>query len=177
MTRIFIRALRRLLRRENGTATVEFVMAAPLVIFTFLAAFESGVYMMRYILLDRALDITIRDLRLGLIPTPALAVLKDDICDRMHMVSECTDVLKLEMFSVNTTTWAFPTAEMECIDRGQPISPVDEPALGTSNEIMLIRACLTADALFPTSKLAAGMQQDANGGYFVVAMSGFANEP
>ncbi len=177
MTRMFFRALRRLLRRQNGTATVEFVMAAPLVIFTFLAAFESGVYMMRYILLDRALDITIRDLRLGLIPTPALAVLKDDICGKMHMVSECEDALKLEMFSVNTTTWDFPAAEMECVDRGQPISPVVEPSLGTANEIMLIRACLTADALFPTTNLAAGMKKDAKGGYFVVAMSGFANEP
>ncbi len=30
---------------------------------------------------------------------------------------------------------------------------------------MLIRACLTADALFPTTGIAAQMEQDSQGGY------------
>jgi hypothetical protein len=42
---------------------------------------------------------------------------------------------------------------------------------------MLIRACLTADALFPTTGIAAQMEQDSQGGYFITASSAFVNEP
>jgi Flp pilus assembly protein TadG len=171
------RRLGRHARSEQGTATIEFVLTAPMVIFTFLAAFESGIYMVRYVMLDRALDMTIRDLRLGVIETPALQTLKTSICDRAELVSNCTSSLRLEMFSVNTSTWTFPTDDFECVDRGGTINPALEPNLGVENEVMLIRACLTADALFPTTGIAAQMEQDSQGGYFITASSAFVNEP
>ncbi len=164
-------------RGEEGTATVEFVMTAPAVIFTFLAAFESGIFMVRYVMLDRALDMTVRELRLGMIPTPALDTLKASICDRVSLVSGCEAALKLEMFSVDTSTWTFPTTTIQCIDRGGEIKPAVEPSLGVENEVMLIRACLTSDALFPTTGIATKMKQDSNGGYFITATSAFVNEP
>ncbi len=177
MIRKWLRSRRAALRADEGTATIEFVLTAPMVIFTFLAAFESGIYMVRYVMLDRALDMTVRELRLGMIPTPALDTLKESICDRTSLVSNCAAALRLEMFSVDTNTWAMPTGDVECIDRGGEISPALEPNLGVENEVMLIRACLTADAFFPTTGIATQMQQDSQGGYFIVAASAFVNEP
>lgn len=176
MTRRWFRSWRLMRRREDGTATVEFVLTAPAVIFTFLAAFESGIYMVRYILLDRALDITVRELRLGMITTPALSSIKTSICDNTSLVDDCVSNLRLEMFSVDTATWTFPTGPVACRDRAQQIN-LDEPKLGVENEVMLIRACLTADAFFPTTGIAARMTRDSQGGYFITAMSGFVNEP
>ena len=164
-------------RREDGTATVEFVLAAPLIIFTFLAAFEFGVYMVRYIMLDRALDMTVRDLRFGVIESPALEKLKTSICDNATMVTGCEESIRIQMFSVDTSTWNFPTEPVDCVDRGGKIDPPNEPKLGVENEVMLIRACATVDAIFPTTGLAARLDLDSQGGYYVSAASAFVNEP
>jgi hypothetical protein len=173
----WFRRFRRNASREDGTATVEFVLTAPAVIFTFLAAFESGLHMVRYVMLDRALDVTVRELRLGMIATPALSTLKTHICDEMQLVSDCTTAIRLELVPVDTNTWVFPQGRVDCVDRGQPIQPQLEPNLGVENQVMLIRACLTADALFPTTGIAAQMELDTNGGYYIAAWSGFVNEP
>ncbi len=163
-------------RSEQGTATVEFVLTAPAVIFTFIAALESGIFMVRYILLDRALDMTVRELRLGLIETPALADLKSSICDNTGLVSDCRNNLQIEMFSVNTATWVLPQRGANCRDRAEQIN-IDEPNLGVENEVMMIRACLTADALFPTTSIAARMNLDSQNGYYISSTSAFVNEP
>jgi hypothetical protein len=177
MIRRWLSPFRRTAVREDGTATVEFVLSAPVVIFTFLAAFESGLHMVRYVMLDRALDITVRELRLGMIPTPALGILKQHVCAQAKLVSGCESSIKLELVPVDTNTWVFPQGRVDCVDRGGPIEPVVEPNLGVENQVMLIRACLTADALFPTTGIAAQMEQDSQGGYYIAAWSGFVNEP
>jgi Flp pilus assembly protein TadG len=176
MIRRILSRLTRGAKREEGTATVEFVLTLPAVLFVFLAAFESGVYMVRYILLDRALDMTVRELRLGMIQTPALDKLKTSICDNTGLVADCKNNLQLEMFSVDTKTWAFPKGPISCRDRAEAIKP-DTLKVGVENEMMLIRACLTSNAIFPTTSIAAKMEKDSQGGYYVTAVSGFANEP
>lgn len=176
MIRRWLRSWRLGARREDGTATVEFVLTAPILIMVFLSAFESAIYMTRYVLLDRALDMTVRELRLGQIQTPALDKLKTSICTNTSLVPNCAANLQLEMHSVDTATWAFPTGPVACRDRSQPIKP-DTLKVGVENEVMLIRACLTSNAFFPTTGIAAKMTKDSQGGYYVTAMTGFANEP
>ncbi len=148
-------------------------------IFTFLAAFESGVYMVRYIMLDRALDMTVRDLRLGVIESPALDTLKTidlrqgDDGDGLRGIrsgSRCSRSTPAPGTSRQS--------RVDCVDRGGVIEPaVDEPNLGVENEVMLIRACATVDAIFPTTGLAARLDLDSQGGYYVSAASAFVNEP
>jgi hypothetical protein len=177
-------------RREDGTATVEFVFTVPIVILVLLGAFESGIYMIRYVMLDRAVDMTVRDLGVGLIPiadatpegpTPVLDALKTSVCSELNIISDCRDVLKIELYPVDTATWSFPTNDIECVDREANVDVVlelpEDPYLGAENQPMLFIACITADALFPTTGLAASMQQDGKGGYFILASSAFVNEP
>ncbi len=164
-------------RDETGTASIEFVLTVPLVIFIFLAALESGIYMTRYVMLDRALDITVRALRLGQIETPALETLRGRVCDEVAIIPDCKNQLKIELYRVDTGTWNFPDRNIDCVDRGAAIKPVVEPNLGAENEVMLVIACMTADALFPTTGIAAQMTLDSKGGYYVFAASGFVNEP
>jgi len=56
--------LRDLRRKEDGNATIEFAILFPAFIMIFLSAFESGLLMTRQVLLDRAVDLTVRDIRL-----------------------------------------------------------------------------------------------------------------
>ncbi|WP_096786305.1 TadE/TadG family type IV pilus assembly protein [Rhodobacter sp. CZR27] len=164
-------------RDDGGNATVEFVLVFPVIIWIFFAAMESGLYMTRYVLFDRAVDMAMRDLRLGLIADPDAAKLKDAICNNAILVEDCATSLHIELVSIDTDSWDFPTDPVTCIDRSRPMAPVIEPDLGAPNEIMLVRACATMDAIFPTTGIAANMTKDGNGGYFIVSSSGFVNEP
>lgn len=164
-------------RDETGTGTIEFVLVFPIIFTTFIAAFESGFFMMRYVMLDRAVDMTVRELRLGIIAAPAMAKIKKSICDKGNLIDDCVNALKIELVSVNTTSWIFPTGPIQCVDRGKPPDPVIEPNLGVENEVMLIRACLAGKPMFPAAIIAANMTRSSNGDYFVTATSAFVNEP
>ena len=54
----------RFARREDANATVEFVIVFPIVIMLFIAAFETSMLLTRQVMLERALDQSVRHLRL-----------------------------------------------------------------------------------------------------------------
>lgn len=62
--RSWARRLRRLLAREDGTATVEFVVLFPVFMMVLANAVEASVLMSRAAMLDRALDLAVRGLRI-----------------------------------------------------------------------------------------------------------------
>ena len=128
-------------------------------------------------MLDRGLDMTVRELRLGIIAAPAMAKIKKSICDKGQLVTDCENALTLELTGVDTSTWIFPTGAIECRDRGVAPKPVVEPNLGVENQVMLIRACIAGKPMFPTAAVAASMVQSSVGDYFVTAVSAFVNEP
>lgn len=177
MMQSVITNLKRFARQEDGTSTIEFLFVFPVIFTTFLATFEAGFFTMRYVMLDRGLDMTVRELRLGLIATPALARIKQSICDKGQLIGNCEAALNIELRSVDTVTWNFPTGRIECVDLGRPPNPVVEPSLGVENEVMLIRACLAGKPMFPSAVMAANMVRSSVGDYFVTATSAFVNEP
>ena len=96
------------LRGEDGTATMEFVLVVPLIMAIFMASFEGGLLMIRTIMLEQAVDITMRELRLGHYPNPTNIVLKREICSRTVIFPDCQNSIKIEMDRVSTTTWVMP---------------------------------------------------------------------
>jgi hypothetical protein len=170
-------SLKRFTQEEDGTSTIEFLFVFPIIFTTFLATFESGFYTLRFVMLDRALDMTVRELRLGIIAAPAMAKIKQSICAKGQLIGDCENALTLELTPVDTATWVFPTGTVECRDRGLPPKPVVEPNLGVENQVMLIRVCLAGNPMFPTAPIAANMVQSSVGDYFITAVSAFVNEP
>jgi hypothetical protein len=143
----------------------------------FMMSFESGMFMTKSVLLDRAVDITIRELRLGHIPNPTSAVLKTMICDRTVILSECDSSIMIELTPISQTTWAMPATEVTCIDRDAALQPVTTMDVGSNNEIMLVRVCVLVDALFPTVGLGEKLVKGAHGEIGMIAVSAFVNEP
>ncbi len=171
------RSVRRFCRADSGTASLEFVLVVPVLIATFLASFESGLFMIRKVALERGLDMMVRDLRVGLIHQPTMAALKDEVCRRTILFKDCAGVLRIELTPVDMARWTFPETEVGCVDRSAPIKPDQDPFVGAKNQVMLIRACVTLDAMFPSTGIGLGLPKDPDGGYFVTATSGFVNEP
>lgn len=173
-----VKRIAKIWRQEDGVASIEFVFALPILMAIFMASFESGLMMTRSIMLEQSLDMVMRELRLGHIPNADAAVLKTEICKRTVMFSDCNSALMIELQKVSTTAWDMPTKAPACVNRSLTVQPVTTLILGQQNDLMLVRACIVVDALFPTTGLGLDLTRTTNGGgYEIVAVSAFSNEP
>lgn len=182
-----IRALSRLFRRarsEDGTATIEFVIVVPIVMTIFVASVEAGFYMTKHALMERGLDLVMRDIRLGHVGTFGENKLRKLICDATPILSDCESTLMVEMRPVSTSTFDIPDDPPTCINRGEETKVDDKVEGGVSDEIMIIRICVVQDPMFPSTgiglqlrKNGQGGWRDAHGGYQMATASVFVNEP
>lgn len=170
-------AIRRFFRRETGTASVEFVLTVPILMVIFMAAFESGLLMTRQILLEQSLDMTMRELRLGRLTDPTPDKIKNEICKRSIIFSRCKASTAIELIPVNAATWQMPATATRCRDRVRNIEPVVTFTPGAENELMMVRVCIVQDAMFPLTGIGFALPKDDEGGYGLVAVSAFVNEP
>lgn len=173
----FLRQATRRFRREDGTASIEFVMAVPVLMTIFMASFESGLLMTRSIMLEQAVDITMRELRLGHYNLPTAALIKKEICDRTAILKNCAASTIVELTRINTTNWALPNNKTSCINRDEEIQIADTFVAQQQNDMMLVRVCVRQDLMFPTSSLGLKLATDSAGGYSLVAISAFVVEP
>ncbi|WP_114286984.1 TadE/TadG family type IV pilus assembly protein [Candidatus Halocynthiibacter alkanivorans] len=166
-----------LCRDEAGTATIEFVILFPIFMTLLLSAFEVGMFMTRQVLLERGVDLAVRDLRLGLMVNPTPASLKTAVCEYAGPLAGCASTISIELRPISKETWVLPTAIVQCIDRNEEINPDLTFDTGTENELMLVRACMVIDPVFATSAIVAQMPKDESGGYQIYSSSIFVNEP
>jgi len=177
MIRFIAKGLRRFARGEKGTAALEFVLSVPILMSIFAASFESGLLMLRSILLEQAVDRTMRELRLGHYPLPTADLLKEEICLRGVILQDCIDNITIEMTRINTTTWAMPASGIQCVDREEEVTPVTALQIGQQNDVMLVRICIVQDAIFPLATLGAALPTDSLGGYALVSTTAYVTEP
>ena len=183
---------RRIRDDENGNPTVEFVILFPIYIFLFCSAFEVGMYLLRGILLERGLDLTVRTIRIGIYPEDwevplKRDQLKADICGNTPVIVNCMDSLHLELINVDTLRTSpnpgfdLAAQPVECVDRGDPKVPGNSWQPGSRNDVVIMRACWIYDPFFPTFGIAAEAPleaiKDAQGGVMVAAATAFAVEP
>ncbi len=180
----FIKHIRQWMRRgDDGNVTIEFVLVFPVFLIIFLSAFEAGILMTRQVMLERALDITVRDLRLGFLPTPGLSEaeahleLKATICSRSLIIPDCGNAILLEMRPVSRLTWEPLNNVATCVDRSESVQPATVFRAGAQNEMMILRACSVFEPVFPSTGLGMRLPKDGNGDYALLATTAFVNEP
>ena len=164
-------------RREEGTASTEFVIIIPLLLGVFMASLESGLVMVRSTLLEQSVDMTMRNLRLGQYPNVDSDLLKQEICSRTIVFPNCQDNIMIEMRRISTATWDLPTTPITCVDREEDVQPVLTLQIGQQNDVMLVRVCVIQDLIFPTTGLGFALPQDAQGGIGLIAETAFVTEP
>lgn len=168
-------------RQESGSATIEFVMLFPLIIAVFMMGFESGYYMVRNVMLERAVDIAIRDVRLGNGKVPNFDDLKVNICNNAGLLPDCVNSIQIEMQEVAIAPGG--TAPMQsdakCVDRQSTEDSLTGTTydVGQINSMMIVRVCTLQQPLFPTTSIGAGLSVDSEGNYAMVATTAFVTEP
>jgi len=176
-----VKSYRKFKSKQDGNTSVEFVFLFPAVMFIFLMGFEAGYYMVRNAMLERALDVAVRDVRLGNGNIPDYATFKSRLCDEVGIISDCDSALQIELQSVAIQPGAIDAmqTDIRCIDTNSAADPLTGTTynVGQVNSLMVVRACILADPLFPTTGIGAGMAVNDLGQYALVATSAFVNEP
>ncbi len=177
----FLDRMIRAFRREDGTASMEFVLMVPVVLLIFMSSFESGLLMTREILLEQSIDMAMRELRLGhygALTNDALSdKLKTEICKRTIIFPDCIHNITLDLDRINTATWSIPTDITTCANRTTPFTPAVNLVPGQQNDMMLVRVCVSLPAMFPGMGLAMSLPMDSLGNYVLLARSAFVVEP
>lgn len=174
------RLLSRFLRRasaEDGAVTFEFVLVLPAIVFLCMASVEAGFYMTKHVLMERGLDMVMRDVRLGTMGMIDHDKLRNKICERARFLVDCENSLKVELVPVSTTNFAMPTERATCIDKGDPTAALTTVTPGLAHEIMVVRVCVVQDPIFPSTGIGLRLRPEHGGGYQLIATSIFVNEP
>ncbi|MGC8201984.1 TadE/TadG family type IV pilus assembly protein [Aliiroseovarius sp. PTFE2010] len=168
---------------ERGTVTVEFVILFPVFVTILLSGIEIGVLMSRQTMLERGVDLAVRELRLGIIDGGSDDKLTEDdvrkaICNHSGILKDCFNSMHMDLMVISTNTFNLPKSSATCLDKSDgAIKPNVDFDAGIQNDLMIIRACFVVDPFFPTSALGAQLPRDAAGNYQLVSMSAFVNEP
>lgn len=172
------RALRAFGLSEKGVASVEFVVVFPFFVGIFLSSYEVAIMNMRAVLMERATDIAVRDIRLAGGATLQHDSVRDTICENALLIPDCSAVTKIELTRIDRDTWTTNVEDTaDCADRLDDIKPPRNFANGSQNDLMLIRVCAVVDPIFPTFGVGRSIPKDASGGYLIISNSAFVNEP
>ncbi len=171
------RLLRRFARNQDGSATIEFAITFPAMFFLLISSIELGMSTFNQTLLERAMDLTVRDIRLGTGSAPQHDEIKTSICARAGFIRDCGTNLRLEMIQVDPRNWATLPGEPDCTDQSKEVAPVRSFVNGQENELMILRACAKIDPMFPTIGLGKSMDKDEAGQYRLISISAFVQEP
>lgn len=176
MIHSMINKIRQFKRSEKGNASVEFAIMVPILLVFMLAAVEIGIMTLRHAILERALDDTVRWVRLNTGATPTHAELKAMVCE-YNVVPNCADNLTLEMAPRDIRNWEPMSATYACTDQSTTITPMSEYSFGMDNDLVVLRACAKYEPLFPGTVFASAMQLDADGNASLTTSTAFVQEP
>jgi len=177
MIRGLSKTLRHFKRDEHGTASLEFVLVAPVFIALMIFSIELGFITLRNTMLERGLDIAVRELRLGTGSAPQHDAIKQIVCDNTVVINDCMGNLRLEMRSTDIRAFSALDATADCSDEAEPAKPLRNFMPGDENELMLLRACLKYNPLFPEEVLGSALRKDDSGQVEMIAMTAFVQEP
>ena len=172
--------LERFRKSEAGHASLEFVIMFPILFMILLSSIEIGVMTLRASLLERALDIAVREVRLTTGTSPSHQTLKEMICDETNVVPDCLNNLALEMYLIEPRNWYDISSTAACTNRAEDVEDPDNfqhIENGLDNELMILRACAKFDPMFTDVGVSSFLSRDDAGDSAIVAMSAFVQEP
>ncbi len=172
--------MRSLLQRfrddESANPTVEFVILVPTVMWIVFSVLEAGWLMTQQTMLNRGVNLAVRDLRIDRFPNPTADTVKERICEYSVILRDCVNALHLELVPSDDP---ISTASATCVDRTGNIEPMVNfvPGSRVVIEVMVLRACFVMDPLIPGAGLGTQLVLDPSGAYQMVSYAAFVNEP
>ncbi|PVA06574.1 TadE/TadG family type IV pilus assembly protein [Thalassorhabdomicrobium marinisediminis] len=176
------RWLRRFRRSEDGGPTLEFVIVFMPFMMLAVSAFELGLLMTRHVMLERGLDMAVREVRLNTGLPVNEHQFKVMVCNSAGILPNCMNQLRLEMIAVDLRVAgsvgpATVRREASCVDYNDPFLPARTFNNGIPNQMMVVRACARLAPMLPETALGYFLSRMDNGFYRLVSSTAFVMEP
>ena len=175
------KSLKRFARNDRGTATLEFCIVFPIIMILFIAVFETAMILIRQVMLERALDNSVRLLRLTDNPAVTASDIRTHICSNTLVLNNCQDVLVVDLREVSQVNYSLPDEDTLCVDSDGVVNPANEFTTARAdtddNELMLIRVCAEVARIVPFSGFGLNLTRDNNDNVHMTSASVFVNEP
>lgn len=162
---------------EEGGVTIEFVLLVPLVLYFFFLALETGLWSTREIMLRRATNLAVRDVRLSTANPPGYEKMKSLICERSFFTAGCLEDIRIEMRALPVAEWDNVSGPALCVDRSEDYDPANNFTAGQQNNLMLMRVCRLFEPLLPGTGLGRELPAGSDGAYGVHITTAFVTEP
>ena len=163
---------------ERGAATVEFVILLPVFLAVFISSFEASLLLTRQVMLERGVDIAVRDVRLDSNSTVTQNQLRTAVCDRARILPDCQDNLLVELTEISRVTWDVPSTQQPCVNRETSVTPAADYATNRAGKLILMRACFAVSPFMPGVGLGTELVSDVDGTSLrMVASTAFVVEP
>lgn len=161
----------------RGAATMEFVVLVPFLMIVVFMFAEIGILTGRTVLLKRGVAVAARDIRLGANSTADLQAFRNTACRNAFLINSCYRELTVDIAPLNLAARNNPTGQIACRNRKDPdATPATAYNVGVDGNIMLIKACLIVDPVFPGTGLGAGLKWADGRGYAIIVKTAFMNE-
>lgn len=176
MIRSPLSAIRRFIANEDGNGVVPYALWLPAFVAIIVSAVEIGTVTVRHTQLDRALDQTVREVKIGA-GSYTHDALKTAICNKTTVLPNCAAMLQLEMIPLNMRSYTAPADKADCVDVAQEATPQRNFRNGTGGQLMILRACYKFRPATAVSTFNASLPKDAEGYTAIVSTSAFVYEP
>lgn len=177
MIRNFFLRLRHFSGDTRGSAVIEFAIMFPIFLTMFLSGIEMSMATVRQTMLERALNESVRQLRIGTTGAPQYAELRKMICDYSRVLPDCENAIKLEMINVDLRDYSALDPDPDCVNRAEVVNPIRVFQSGQRNQMMVLRVCYQFAPIFPNIGLGTSKKKDSNGDMTLIAVTAFVNEP
>ena len=131
--------LTRFRRDESGSATIEFVFYFSVLFMILAAAVELATINLRHAMLERAVEVSVRDIRLNTGDIPSYQEVHSRICEEAAVLVDCSLNLKLEMKQVDPQNFASLPEAPDCVNAVEEPRPVRQFEPGQDNDLMLMQ--------------------------------------
>lgn len=170
--------LRRFRKEERGSVfVIEFVILVPALFIPFFFGFEMSMHSIRQMQLDRALEITTREVRLFTGAEYTHDTIVKTICANSGGLNDCEQNLRLEMVQKDPRAYTPLETRADCINSSEEVAPVRGWTLGEEHELMFMRACYRYVPLWNKMGLGKELDKDGDGYGEMVSISAFSQEP
>jgi Flp pilus assembly pilin Flp len=176
MTRL-AKTLSRFRRDETGSATIEFVLYFTVLFVILATSVEIANMNLRHAMLERGVDIAVRDIRLSTGAVPTYEEVRQKICEEAEVLDQCSSNLMIEMKQVDPEVFVSLPDLPDCINAQEEPRPVRQYQPGMDNDLMLMRVCFRYKPILPTSALAKAIGTDEQGYAKLIVRSAFVQEP
>lgn len=172
-----IPSLRRFAADERGNATIEFALYFTVFFMILATGVELAYLNMRHAMLERSVDLVVRDIRLSTGNIPTYDEVRTAICERAAVVKNCEENMRLEMVQVDPRAFQPTETPIDCINAEEEPRPVRNFVPGLDNDLMLLRACLKFKPILPSTGVGRKFTLDTEGYSKLIVTSAFVQEP